>query len=293
MSEFTTTTTTTTTTTATSQSSGLSDRHLQMHKDGRTLIDDSAISEISLTKAIEDIVMPYTVEKFSKLSMEIEIVKKMSLFDCQVALHKLGGPTPNEENKNVYMKPDGGIIVAIRKTLDENGQIVQERIPILITEDKVQGTNDNLHAAGKPRQATGNAIERGAKNIRGAEMIFGGLDVFPYVLFASGCDFHSSETIAKRIEMFNFGYANHYIELSPDMPDGHVWSKLHTDVLPAIDIKKKTVAGSRFSTATICVKAHKWNEMKHDSSRWKTNEIGEVCKKVIDQVFDSMVEYVR
>jgi hypothetical protein len=191
------------------------------------------------------------------------------------------------------MKPDGGIIVAIRKTLDENGQIVQERIPILITEDKVQGTNDNLHALGKPRQATGNAIERGAKNIRGAEMIFGGLDVFPYVLFASGCDFHSSETIAKRIEMFNFGYANHYIELSPDMPDGHVWSKLHTDVLPAIDIKKKTVAGSRFSTATICVKAHKWNEMKHDSSRWKTNEIGEVCKKVIDQVFESMVEYVR
>ena len=51
-----------------------------------------------------------------------------------------------------------------------------------------------------------NAIERAAKNIRGSEMICMSQNTFPYVIFASGCDFHNTETIASRLEMMNMAF---------------------------------------------------------------------------------------
>ncbi len=179
--------------------------------------------------------------------------KTISLYECQRFFEKVGGPRPNPENKKVYMKPDGGILYAISDT---------KKIPILIVEDKVQGTNDILFEQNKKRQATGNAIERGAKNIRGAEMLFASLGIFPYVMFASGCDFHPTETIAKRIEMMNMGFPNHY---SLDEP---------------FSIKK--VCGK--SIASVFIKAHKWNEGKHGSSLWEKSEQVGILKRVLDQV---------
>lgn len=253
-----------------SQSTGLSERHIQMNIEGRHLTDDSNPSEKVLSSAINEII-PYTTELFKTIGATIDHVDKFTLYECQEYFHAVGGPIPNPVNKKVYMKPDGGILVAV---------LNNKRIPILIIEDKVQGTNDTLFGKNMKRQATGNAIERGGKNIRGAEMLFADQTIFPYILFASGCDFHSSETIAKRIEMMNMGIPNHYIDISPTTTDDIIMSNI--DTIP-INIKKICDK----SIASVFVKAHKWNEMPHGSSRWKKDEIVKICKKVMNLVFES------
>jgi len=246
-------------------------RLIQMNEEGRRLNDDSYSSEGVLSDAMSKIVL-YATERFKGIGYSIEVAKTISLFECQQFFQKVGGPTPNPENRKVYMKPDGGILFAV---------CGEKRIPILIVEDKVQGTNDNGFELKKKRQNTGNAIERGGKNIRGAEMLFAGLEIFPYVLFASGCDFHSSETIAKRIEMMNMGFPNHYIDVSPKTIDSI--DPIIDTIIPSISIKKVCGKG----IASVFVKAHKWDEMKHGSSLWKMNERIKILKQVIDRVYES------
>lgn len=256
-----------------SKSTGLSERLKKFADDGRHLNDDSCVSEGTLSAAICELI-PYTTTLFASIGATIEHKKTISLYECQEYFHKVGGPPPNSDNKKVCMKPDGGVFIMLH-----NGK----RTPILIIEDKVQGTNDILHAESKKRQATGNAIERGAKNIRGAEMLFADLDIFPYVMFASGCDFHSSETIAKRIEMMNMGMPNHYIDVTPERTPEDIASALLA-VKESVSIKK--LCGK--SIATVFVKAHKWDSMPHGASSWKKAEIVDLCKKVIDDVFKSV-----
>jgi hypothetical protein len=255
-----------------SQSAALSKRLTQMADEGRHLNDDSGSSEGILSEAMREII-PYAAECFKPLGYSVVLEKHISLYECQGFFEKAGGPKANPENHKVSMRPDGGILFVLRG---------EERIPILIVEDKVQGTNDNLFEQKKKRQATGNAIERGGKNIRGAEMLFAGLDIFPYVMFASGCDFHSSETIAKRIEMMNMGFPNHYINIANTTTQEEVEAKIHT-ILPSISLKK--ICGK--SIASVFVKAHKWDEMKHGSSSWKKEEQVQILKKVIDKVLES------
>lgn len=256
-------------------SQGLSKRLSQLVKGGRRLNDDSCLSESTLSQAMSEVV-EYATLVFSTIGGTTEHLKMMTLYDCQGFFHLAGGPEPREENKKVFMRPDGGVIVT---------NIGGNRIPILITEDKVQGTNDLRFQDGLTRQATGNAIERGAKNMRGAEMLFAGQDIFPYLIFASGCDFHTSETIAKRLEMMNFGYPNHYIEINQDTSCVGVDHAIDC-ILPQIKIRQ--VCGHK--VASVFVKAHKWNMMKHGSSLWKKEEIVKICKHVIDLVFQHHLE---
>lgn len=254
---------------ASTQSIGLSKRLSQMNTEGRKLNDDSSTSESTLSDAMIDVIA-YARKQFATIGGTIDHKKQISLYECQQFFHKVGGPIPDELNKHVCMKPDGGILFAT---------VHGVQYPILIVEDKVQGTNDRLHTEHKKRQATGNAIERGAKNIRGSEMIFAGSDIFPYVLFASGCDFHHTETIAKRIEMMNMGFPNHYIGMDSDSSDETVSMKLD-EIVSAIRIHK--CCGR--SISSVFVKSHKWDEMTHGSSMWKKNEIVKICSKIIDLV---------
>lgn len=251
----------------TTQSGGLSVRHLQMSAEGRHLTDDSVASEAALHEALHEI-LAYARDKITAIGGTIRHIKSISLYECQEYFERLGGPKPNPQNKSVCMKPDGGIIIATVKG---------KEYPIFIGEDKVQGTNDNLFAEGKKKQALGNAIERGAKNIRGAEMLFAGLRIFPYVLFASGCDFHSSESIAKRIEMMNMGVPNHSIYLSKTTTAEDISKKIET-ITSAINIHKVCGMG----VATVFVKAHKYDELPHGASRWTKSEIVHLSCKVIE-----------
>jgi len=251
-------------------SEGLSHRALQRTEEGLRLNDDSRSSEQTLQEAMSEMIK-YASEMFAPLGYTIETASKITLFECQEYFHKVGGPPPNPNNNSVYMKPDGGILYAVKG----------DRIPILMVEDKVQGTNDIRFSKKLGRQATGNAIERGAKNIRGAEMLFTG-DIFPYVLFASGCDFYPSETIAKRIEMMNMGYPNHSIVMDPSTTDEIIHASC-VALLPAIQVKKCNGKG----IATVFVKSHKWNEMPHGASLWKKNEQVRLLKGVIDKVLET------
>ena len=255
-------------------SQGLSERLSQMVQDGQHLNDDSVHSEKNLTETMDEIV-PYAKELFSQIGFTIVHKKNITLYECQEFFKLAGGPAPNPDNKTVSMKPDGGILFA------ESGE---KSIPILIVEDKVQGTNDNLFKLGKKKQATGNAIERGGKNIRGAEMIFAGSTVFPYVLFASGCDFHSTETISKRIEMMNMGVSNNYIDIAPTTTEEQIEENI-TNIISKINVKKMCGIG----IASVFVKAHKWDEMVHGSSSWKKYERVKILKAVLDKVFETFI----
>lgn len=254
----------------TTQSSKLSANLTAMVEGGSRLNDDSKGSERTLEQAMAEI-MAYSQNKNPEY--KIQHKKNISLFECQETLAQMGGPTPDPANKTFYMKPDGGYMFA------KYGDRV---LPLLIVEDKRQGTNDNLHALEKPRQATGNAIERAAKNIRGSEMLLAPFDIFPYVIFASGCDFHHTETISKRLEMMNYGCPNHYIEVNSTTTPESLDAAL-SDILTKIDVRKRW--GGR-SIALVFIKAHKWDELTHGSSAWTTEEEVRVLKVIIDQVFE-------
>jgi hypothetical protein len=258
-----------------SQSDGLRNRLATMHCGGKHLNDDSKGSEGVLNTALQSSIIPYAENLAKDRGWTITYKSKMDLYEMQCILAKSSArdcPEPDPANKRVFMRPDGGILSVV---------IGDETIPILITEDKKQGTNDRRFSEGKGRQATGNAVERGIKNIRAAEMLFHSGNVFPYVLFGSGCDFHPSETIAKRLEIGNYGAKNLEIIMKPTSTEEEMAEELR-QLVSKINIQKRY---SGKSVATICIKSHKWDEMAHNSSAWTVGEITTVCNKIIDLAF--------
>lgn len=261
-------------------SEGLSIRHTEYRKNGNNLNDNSKKSEKVLNTAIEEIILPYCQKKAKELfNGDVKIKKSISLYELQTIFHENGGPEPDIHNKNVCMKPDGGILLVI---------INGKEYPVLVIEDKIQGTNDIRMKKGDKKQSTGNAIERGAKNIRGAEMLFSSsLNIFPYALFASGCDFHSSETISKRIEMMNYGFPNHTIELSSTV-EKNVRKEIAENILPKIDISNRC----QKQVVSVFVKTHKWDDLENGASRWEKNEIADICCNMLDQAFDKLKKHI-
>lgn len=278
------------------QSDGLSNRHLAMHQDGRTLVDDSNLSEGNLKTIIEPLLQwtrsaiePYggTIKYFNKISLdelrrisndhEYVIGDEAHATDCACDTTLAGnGKCAGLIDTRVSIKPDAGIILWIFKGM---------QYPLYIGEDKVQGTNDKLFTSGKPRQATGNAIERYFKNVRAEEMLCAHVPYFPSVVFASGCDFHSSETIAKRLEAGNYGTPNHYVEISQQNNATSEETVIQMQrMADNISIRKKSVGKYMpfAAVSSVCVKAHKWDEMPHNSSLWRPQEYLAVSKRVVE-----------
>jgi len=261
------------------QSNLLSIQQKKYINDGNTLIQDSIISEGVLTSAMKNIYQ-YAVDKFDKIGVPVIHRSTITLDECQQRYFTTEEyeNISNNKNKKVYIKPDGGILEIILS----NGQY----IPILITEHKCQGTNDIRFQKGLSRQATGNACERSAKNIRAVEMLCADEPIFPYAIFAEGCDFHHSETISSRFTIMNYGNEPHYIEVSPSTTTTDIPLSI-TRIIPSINIKKKIRKHNYYSIASIFIKAHKWDEMPHNSSRWEKDEIINICKYIIDQAFEN------
>ena len=157
-----------------SKSQGLSTR-ITKYNQHHTLVDDSVSSECTLKCAINRVFLEDPCRRCGVDNVWIN--SKISLTECMQLDEQLDIPAKYD---TCYMKPDGGIVWI------KQGK---KNIPILIAEDKVQGTNDTRHEQKLKKQSTGNAIERAAKNIRMAEMIFSQLDFFPYAIFAAGCGF--------------------------------------------------------------------------------------------------------
>ncbi len=93
--------------------------------------------------------------------------------------------------ENTSMRPDGGIL----SILDNENNIH----PILITEVKNQGTNDQRLREGLRRQAKGNAIERLGKNVIGFRTAMMSESIVPFICFGYGCDFADDSSILDRV----------------------------------------------------------------------------------------------
>jgi type II restriction enzyme len=77
--------------------------------------------------------------------------------------------------------------------------------PILVPEEKQQGTNDLRIVEGLGKQSKGNAIERLAKNLKVIELLFSNEKINPFIAFLQGCDFHPTESIVDRAKsIFHF-----------------------------------------------------------------------------------------
>lgn len=74
------------------------------------------------------------------------------------------------------LQPDGGVIW------------MDNKYPILISEMKRQGTNDERKIEGKNKQAVGNAIERLGKNLIGFKCLYENDAILPFICFCWGCD---------------------------------------------------------------------------------------------------------
>lgn len=91
------------------------------------------------------------------------------------------------------LKPDGGILFL--KSNDGR------RFPILISEAKRQGTNDDREKEGLKKQAKGNAIERLGKNVIGFRAMCSHEEIFPFVVFGQGVDFEEGSSILDRVSV--------------------------------------------------------------------------------------------
>ncbi len=101
------------------------------------------------------------------------------------------------------IKPDGGFLTL--RSVQNNSATY----PILISEVKNQGTNDQRLKEGKPKQSKGNAIERLGKNLIGLRTALLKENIFPFVCFGYGCDFEEDSTILDRVStMAMFGKLN-------------------------------------------------------------------------------------
>lgn len=98
----------------------------------------------------------------------------------------------NYNYANRKLAPDGGIIW------------MDKKYPILISEMKRQGTNNERVAEGKNKQAVGNAIERLGKNLIGFKTLYEKEDILPFVCFCWGCDVTDGTFLGKLYTLNSF-----------------------------------------------------------------------------------------
>jgi type II restriction enzyme len=107
----------------------------------------------------------------------------------------------NNFSKNTFktkheVRPDGGVIW------------MDNKYPVLISEMKKQGTNDEREKEGKKKQAVGNAIERYGKNLMAFHTLYNKEDILPVIAFCHGCDFLSEIVLAKLYTLNGFHECN-------------------------------------------------------------------------------------
>ena len=94
------------------------------------------------------------------------------------------------------LQPDGGIIW------------MDDTFPILISEMKRQGTNNEREKEGKGRQAVGNAIERLGKNLKGFDCLYENDDILPFICFCWGCDVVDGTFLGKLYTLNSYNELN-------------------------------------------------------------------------------------
>tara|TARA_B100000795_G_C22751522_1_gene419642 strand:+ start:92 stop:778 length:687 start_codon:yes stop_codon:yes gene_type:complete len=152
---------------------------------GKTIFNEGALQH---ERKLQDSVL--------KLKLELESIYPKLKFIHRKKLHlsviakKLGKTSWTPSSKDPYISPDGGLLYLVWKGVE---------YPILISEAKKQGTNDERLLEGKKLQSKGNGIERAHKNAKEFSLYNKELNYNPYVIFACGCDFVKGSSIIDRL----------------------------------------------------------------------------------------------
>lgn len=259
----------------------LSNNLSNLYISGENLINTSSKCEKKLIDCVDEIIN-YIEENYN-----VKIIKKTKMEHTEIKEYLSDEYYFDEDYDETssmkgFIKPDGGILLA--KIIESD-----EIIPILVSEHKSQGTNDKRHQKGLKKQSCGNAIERAIKNINTCFTLFNKYPFFPYVIFGEGCDFHHSESISTRLESANMYKKPFYIPIGKDTTQEHIDDKV-CEICSKINVFEKRY---HIPISTICLKAHKWDEMKCDSSTWNKCEIKIILKKITTQVLDYIDEHIH
>ena len=147
----------------------------------------SKLLESNLYNTVNVLLLP----KLQKLYPSINFTLERRIYKYQIASN-IGKVNWKSESINPYIQPDGGVLYA---------EIDGNKLPILVSEAKQQGTNDKRKLEGKEKQSLGNAIERSCKNYLELKGFFTPYDYFPYHMFLSGCDFVNGSSIIDRLDV--------------------------------------------------------------------------------------------
>lgn len=164
---------------------------LRRQRTGTVINATAKQQETDLVKALKR-TASYLDRKFSGVEFYhaktwklAEIVQELSATYADVDFHYHFDKTS--------IRPDGGFVCL--KATEDDGMT----FPVLISEVKNQGTNDQRRREGLPKQARGNAIERLGKNVIGLRAALMRESIFPFVCFGYGCDFEEDSSILDRV----------------------------------------------------------------------------------------------
>jgi len=180
---------------------------------GRSINNEEAKSfDMKLKTIIPTIIIPLLRKKYPYI--EWTHITKIHQRDYAIRIN----PNYVATSNNPFISPDGGIILA-------NGN------PVLISEAKKQGTNNQRISQGLPRQALGNAIERAFKNFSELQNYMFDKDYFPYLVFVYGSDFAPGSSILSRLHSMVMykNYNNIYVLDNPKIASVFVQTDPYSD----------------------------------------------------------------
>lgn len=165
-----------------------------------------------LYEVMDDLTNEFSREYIDKIPyLNITHVKKVNYGDVYKKLkhNGLSDEIINgfKEHANFNIQPDGGCIIL--QVIDKDDKIMDWKL-LLVSELKVQGTNDIREEAGLGKQAIGNAIERVGKNCSFVRAICLTEKIYPFTVFCSGCDFEEPFVQGKLTALMSGGTSNNY-----------------------------------------------------------------------------------
>lgn len=230
---------------------------------GQHTTDDSTGSEKRLITAARKVKALLESE-----GHKVEFKTKIGYWDIKQHYHlHAGTPAPTEEDRRCSIKPDGGVFIV-------DGKVAG------IFEDKFEGTAD-LPQNKERKWAGGSTIDRTAKNLNVLRMYCAGSGVFPYVVFAHGCNFHPELTVYKRLEGMNHGYPCTMLICEPGKNLDLEFEKVLKEITPE-SVRPRGPKG--LEVANILVKTHAARgaaAMEHGASDFTVTEYERIILKTI------------
>jgi hypothetical protein len=170
----------------------------------------------------------------------VEHIFNLSYYDMKQNSHiHLGTPAPTEDDKGRTIRPDGGALMV-------DGKIAG------IFEDKYEGTADDVGNEDK-KWAGGSTIDRTFKNVNVCKMYCAGTGVFPYVVFAHGCNFHPKLHVHKRLEQGNHGFPNQMVIVTPDDDGTAAFERLLETITPET-VRIRQTKDEKLYVASVFIK---------------------------------------